>query len=144
MRKFALLLSALLLMSGCTMNVSSGVISVIRPLSTPTPLAGDVRRGEAIFRQGTGGSPPCSTCHMVEAGGVGFSLGPNLAGIAERGDLRVEGLSAPEYIRQSVLDPHAFVAPGFRDIMYPNYSAHFVEQDIIDLIAYLMTLSAPI
>ena len=39
-----------------------------------------------------------------------------------------------------MLDPHAYIAPGFRDIMYPEFAAYFDEQDIADLIAYLMSL----
>ena len=49
-------------------------------------------------------------------------------------------MRAEDYIRQSILDPHSFVVPGFRDIMYPDFKKHFSEQDIADIIAYLMTL----
>jgi hypothetical protein len=40
-------------------------------------------------------------------------VGPSLFGLAERAPSRVPGLEADEYIRQSIVDPDAFVVPGF-------------------------------
>jgi cytochrome c2 len=109
-------------------------------LPTTTPIPGDIERGAQIFVQGQHGTPPCSTCHRVVAGQVGFSVGPNLAGIVERAGVRVAGLTAEEYLRQSIIEPGRFIVSGYRDIMYPDYNAHFTDQDIQDLIAYLLTL----
>ena len=123
--RFALVL----LLAGCATS---------SPMSTP--IAGDVERGAQIFAQGQDETPPCLTCHRVVSGRVGFSVGPNLAGIAEHAGARVAGLTAEEYLRQSIIEPHRYIVPGYRDIMYPDYNAHFTEQDIQDLIAYLLTL----
>jgi cytochrome c2 len=135
MRKLFLLLPLALVLTGCVGPFLNALI--------PTPAAGDPARGQIIFTQGTNGSPPCSTCHHVASGQTGFSLGPNLAGVAERAASRIEGLSAEEYLRQSIRDPHSYVVSGYRDIMYPNFAQHFNEQDIADLLAYLRTLRAP-
>jgi cytochrome c553 len=104
------------------------------------PFASDMERGAQLFAQGQRGAPPCSACHQVVAGQLGFSIGPNLAEIAERAAARVEGLSAQEYLRQSIVAPHYYVVSGYRDIMYPDYGARLTEQDIQDLLAYLLTL----
>ncbi|MCA9018453.1 MAG: hypothetical protein KDA77_24240, partial [Planctomycetaceae bacterium] len=46
-----------------------------------------------------------------------------------------------EYIRTSIVDPNAYVAPGFPDNLMPkNFSDIFTDEDINDLIAYLLTL----
>jgi hypothetical protein len=84
--------------------------------------------------------PPCSTCHRVVSGQVGFSIGPNLAGIGEHAGTRFARLSAEEYLRQSILEPERYIVSGYRDIMFPDYSTHLTEQNIQDLIAYLLTL----
>jgi mono/diheme cytochrome c family protein len=102
--------------------------------------ADDVERGARLFAQGQAEAPPCSTCHRVISDLVGFSVGPGLAGIGERADGRVAGMSAEAYLRQSILEPHRYVVPGYRAIMYPDYRAHLTEQDIEDLITYLLTL----
>ncbi len=111
------------------------------PLSVLSAAAsGDAERGAQIFTQGWADAPACSTCHHTVTGQYGFSIGPSLAGIAERAGTRVVGMDAAEYLRQSILEPHSYVVSGYRDIMYPDYRTHLTEQDIEDLIAYLLTL----
>jgi mono/diheme cytochrome c family protein len=106
----------------------------------PLPTAGDVERGAQLFRQGRAEIPSCSTCHLVMPGQVGFSLGPNLAGISERAETRSEGLAANEYLLQSIVEPQRYIVDGYRDMMYSKYDAHLNEQDLLDLLAYLLTL----
>jgi cytochrome c553 len=120
---------AFVLLSGCSASPP-----------TPAPIAGDTTRGSQLFTQGQDNAPPCSTCHQVVRGQVGFSIGPNLSGIAERASKQVAGLTGEEYLRHSIIEPGHYVVSGYRDIMYPDYDAHFTEQDIQDLIAYLLTL----
>jgi len=108
--------------------------------STGDVMQGDPARGEDIFHHGVNDAPPCSTCHLTAQGMTGFSLGPNLAGVGARAATREAGLSARDYLRQSILDPYAFLVPGYRNIMYPDFAAHFDEQDLADLIAYLLSL----
>ncbi|NJL56335.1 cytochrome c [bacterium] len=98
------------------------------------------RAGCTGLHAGQADVPQCSTCHHTAAGQYGFSIGPNLAGVAERAGTRVAGMSAAEYLRQSILEPHDYVVSGYRDIMYPDYSVQLTEQAIEDLIAYLLTL----
>lgn len=69
-----------------------------------------------------------------------FDTGPNLANIGERAASRVEGLSAEDYLRESILHPLAYIVPGFRGSMYGFYSQTLSQTDIDALIAYLMTL----
>lgn len=101
-------------------------------------VEGNAERGEDIFKHGTNGAPPCITCHSLTIGG--FGVGPVMRGIKKRGGKRVDGLSTDDYLRQSILEPRAFVVPGYRPIMYPNYAKHLSAQDVADLIAYLKTL----
>ena len=63
-----------------------------------------------------------------------------MIGISQRAGERVPGLSAEDYLRQSIIQPSAFLVSGYRDIMYPNFKEKLSEQDIADLIAYLETL----
>lgn len=103
-------------------------------------ILSDAERGAQLFAQGQEDTPPCSTCHRVVSGQVGFSIGPNLAGIGEHAGTQVAGLSAEEYLRQSILEPERYIVSGYRDIMYPDYGRHLTEQNIQDLIVYLLTL----
>lgn len=122
----ATLLTLALLLAGCT--------------ALPISVTGDVERGGQLFARGQGDTPPCSACHQTITGQFGFTIGPNLDGIGERAGMRVDGLTAEEYLLQSILEPERYVVAGYRDIMYPDYSRHLTEQNIHDLIAYLLTL----
>lgn len=57
--------------------------------------------------------------------------------------------NAPEYIRESVLTPNVYIVPGenYTDapgvsVMTQDFAETIPEQDLLDLIAYLMSLDA--
>lgn len=129
MSNLVIILILVLLLAGCA----------TAPPMSATP-SGNAEHGAQIFTQGQGDTPPCSTCHQVVNGQVGFSVGPNLAGIAERAGMQVDGLTREEYLRLSILEPERYIVSGYRNIMYPGYRTLLTEQDIQDLIAYLLTL----
>lgn len=117
--------------------VTAGCGSIATP-PAPLVMRGDAQRGEIIFRQGIDNAPPCIGCHALAA--RGFSLGPVMAGVRERAGQRIEGLDAEAYIRQSILEPTAYIVPGYRNLMYVSYGEHLNEQDLMDLIAFLTSL----
>jgi nitric oxide reductase subunit C len=94
-----------------------------------------VERGRNWFK-----SPPanCATCHALEPDVV--IVGPSLAGIATRAATRVEGQSAEEYIRNSMMAPGGYVVEGFNNVMVQNLPDVMSGNQINDLIAFLMTL----
>ena len=97
--------------------------------------ADPVARGEILFSR----APAlCSSCHSRQPGAV--IIGPSLAGIADRAASRVPGQSAEEYIRNSIVNPGAFVVEGFPDSMARNLAEQLNSSQIDDLIAFLLTL----
>lgn len=114
----------------------------ITPVATASALVGDPVRGEDIFRHGLNGAPPCVTCHnpLVAGRGTTFAIGPGLKDISERGATRVEGLTAPEYIEDSIRHPANFVVAGYSPIMPTVFGEQYSDQDIADLLAFLMTI----
>jgi hypothetical protein len=70
----------------------------------------------------------------------GISIAPNLSGISQRAGSRIEGLSAQEYLYNSITKPDSFVVDGFQNLMYPKFAQELSKQDLTDLLAYLMTL----
>lgn len=116
------------------------IVLIIVLLLAGCAASGNAERGAQIFKQGEADAPPCSTCHHTVTGQYGFSIGPTLAGVAERAATRVVGMTAAEYLRQSILEPRRYVVSGYRDMMYPDYGIHLTEPNIEDLIAFLLTL----
>jgi hypothetical protein len=54
---------------------------------------------------------------------------------------RVEGVPAKDYLRKSITAPDSYVVEGFSPgIMTNTYEAQLSEQQIEDLVAYMLTL----
>jgi len=103
------------------------------------PNADAAAAGEKLFKQTVIGSQAgCATCHSLDASLV--IVGPSLNGIASRAGNTVSGLSAEEYLRQSIIDPDAHLVEGFPAGTMPQVWEDELTGDQIDqLIAFLMT-----
>lgn len=104
---------------------------------------GGVDRGQRLFSGQVAmanDAPKCSTCHAVEPGGQG-GIGPSLSNIGNRAATTIKGMSAADYLRQSIVDPDAYLAPGYQEGIHPRtYRRDLTPEQIGDLIAYLQTL----
>jgi len=103
-------------------------------------LVGDPARGQFIFEHGMNGAPACTNCHSRASKTPPYALAPSLSGIALRAATRVAGMTAPQYIEDSIRHPADYVVSGFHAIMYSKFAQDYSDQDIADLIAYVMTL----
>ncbi len=110
------------------------------PATTQAATAGDPERGREIWD--TGGdvlSGPCSNCHSldgsVQLGGRGA---PTWQGVSGRAGDRVPGLSAAEYLRESIVDPTAYIVEGYLGRMQ-SFEFLLSEEDIDSLVAFLLT-----
>jgi ferredoxin/coenzyme F420-reducing hydrogenase delta subunit/mono/diheme cytochrome c family protein len=81
----------------------------------------------------------CRVCHSLEPGQR--LVGPSLAGVATAAETRVPGLSAEEYLRESIVDPDAHIVEGFQaGAMLPDVADLLSDQQLDNLVAFLMTL----
>ena len=81
----------------------------------------------------------CANCHL--AASEKTNLGPGLLNIKDRAATRIEGMSAAEYIYQSIVDSKAYTVEGFDpELMPQNWSEIYSDLQIFDIVAYLMTL----
>ncbi len=113
------------------------------PATTQAANVGDPERGREIWDTGGGVlGGPCSLCHSLDGSeGVVAGRAPTLQGISALAGDRVPGLSAAEYLRESILDPSAFVAEGYTDNFMPKgFKFLLSEEDIDGLVAFLLTL----
>lgn len=131
------------------------------PTATPTAvptvntLPGDPDTGAILFNQVTGQisstGQGCSACHNPNEPLAG--PGPYLYGIADVADQRRPGYTAYEYLYESIVNPMAFIAPVQGDFtewpqgnmvnaMPQDWGQKLTEDQINDIIAYLLTLTA--
>ena len=101
----------------------------------------NVANGEKLYMQPTIGSasaPGCTTCHSLEAGVV--LVGPSHNGIAAAAATAVEGMTAEEYLLDSIKNPDAHITEGFTPgVMYQNYGTDIPNSQINDIVAFLLT-----
>jgi cytochrome c2 len=88
-------------------------------------------------------SSSCHDCHSLDGADrlnvVGVPLAPSLQGISGRAQQRVPGMSAEAYIRKSIVDPQSYVAEGYEGKMGSIWSMLLKDDDIDDLVAFLLT-----
>ncbi len=112
-----------------------GQVATVEPLLPPADESTPEGRGQAVFLQAG-----CNACHAISGISTG-NIGPVLDGLASRAGNRVSGLTAEEYIHQSIVNPSAYVVEGFADgIMPPTFGETLTEEQIGDLVAFLLTL----
>lgn len=103
---------------------------------------GDVAAGQELFNTliaETGFS--CMACH--NAASEDRLVGPGLLNVAARAATRVEGQDAITYLRNSILHPNDYLVETYPENLMPQvYANLFSEQQVNDLIAYLLTLQS--
>jgi hypothetical protein len=105
---------------------------------------GDPERGRDIWE--TGGAvivkPGRTYCHSIDGSeltGDSVRLAPSWLGISERAGHRIPGMSAEDYLRESIVDSSAFIVEGYEDRMH-SFRYELNEADLNSLIAFLITL----
>ena len=141
MRKFSVLmmlvLGLVLLLAAC----GGGSDSADNGSGDAASVSGNAANGEKLYKEtviGSASAPGCITCHSLDEGVV--LVGPSHAGMGARATGAVAGLSAEEYLEQSITEPNAHITDGYTEgVMYQFYGNDLSDQDIADLVAFLMT-----
>ena len=95
--------------------------------------AADVARGEQLVLTNA-----CIGCHNLDPGIP--MAGPTWYNVAETAATRVEGETAATYLYNSIIHPNDYVVEGYAPgVMLQTYG-DLPEQDLADLLAYLLTL----
>lgn len=108
-----------------------------KPGESPTtpPVGGDpVAAGKAKLA-----TLPCGACHTI-TGMAGYTgaVGPNLTTVGSVAAIRKPGTDAAAYLRESIVNPGAFIAPTFPNAMPPGLLAE--GKDLDNVVAYLLSL----
>ncbi|MGA9523658.1 MAG: hypothetical protein WBV82_19510 [Myxococcaceae bacterium] len=105
---------------------------------------GNVGRGSALYN----GRLACFTCHGQPGVPGSNTVGPSMDGIGNEAAKRVGGLSAAQYLYESILDPNAAIAPqcaGNQPCVEPSTMPFYGEllspAEMADLVAFLIQQS---
>jgi cytochrome c5 len=78
----------------------------------------------------------CVACHRE---GVASNIAPPFAGLAERAAMRFPPRLAAAYIYESITSPVSYIVEGFNPVMPQDYPMRLSNQELGDIIAYLLT-----
>ena len=110
--------------------------------------AGDAARGAALFAK-----LPCTSCHDISRPWPGGDICPNLGNIATEAarilklrTYRGKARDAAGYIRESIIDPNAYIVPGMnyrtadgQSVMPRDFGRSLTASQVDDLVAFLLT-----
>lgn len=87
------------------------------------------------------GKGGCGTCHTI-AGvqAMAGKVGPELTRVGTAAASRKPGMSAQDYLTESIENPTAFIVPGFPPAMPPRGGADLSDAEVASIVAYLLTL----
>jgi cytochrome c oxidase subunit II len=94
-----------------------------------------VSQGQQLFVQNG-----CSTCHLLDQQG----RCPNLRGLYNKPVQLNDGstvMADDSYLRESILNPNAKITASFEANIMPNFKGQLSEENVIQLIAYVKSLS---
>jgi cytochrome c553 len=107
------------------------------------PVVGNAENGKKLYDSktlGTNSAEGCVSCHNYDEAQGKNDKAPYTAGTATRSETRVAGMTAEEYIHESIINPNAYVVENYKEgDMYQKWKDELSEQQIADLVAYLLT-----
>jgi cytochrome c oxidase subunit 2 len=118
----------------------TGWVYVLEPAQFEAWLSGGgsesmAAQGEKLFAQFG-----CSSCHAPGAGQGRCPVLTNVYGSPVTLQDRTVVKADDAYIRESILNPSAKIVAGYQNIM-PSFQGQITEQNVLQLIAYIRSLS---
>jgi mono/diheme cytochrome c family protein len=93
-------------------------------------LAG-AKTGDQIFT-----AAGCAGCHTLAKANANGNIGPSLDDLAQ---VAADKPGSPEdFVRESILNPDAFIAPGFQRGVMPAFEGRLSDQQVDALVKYLL------
>ena len=111
------------------------VAAVALSCAPEPPATEPVARGRQVYRQ-----LGCATCHEAGLENLFRPVGPPLDHIGTVAASRRPGIGAQDYIRQAILEPGAYVVPGYPDSMPRGLGDRLPPEDLDALVGYLASL----
>ena len=123
------------------------LLTACSPAAAVEPIVtGDPEKGREVYENRQ--RVRCTNCHTLDESNI--RGGPGLLGISDRAAERVPGMSAVDYLEQSLLEPNAYIVEGSEyemkayqvvnpdevDFMLPGM---LTQEEFDDLIAFLLT-----
>lgn len=113
-----------------------------------TDITKELPQGDPAAGEALAASLGCTACHVAAPTGPAWPPTENEAGIGERAitrftqsDYTGNAASAKEYLFESITLSNLYLVPGYAEGLMPNnYGDTLSDQDMADLIAYMLSV----
>jgi len=106
------------------------------PPAPPPGPKGNPTAGKTVFA-----ANGCASCHTFKPAGASGKVGPDLGKLAADAQKANRG-SLAQYTTESIVDPNAYVVPGFpANTMPGTFGQSLSKQQLADLVAFLTSSS---
>lgn len=99
--------------------------------AAPAPAA-SAAAGKAVFA-----SAGCAACHTFQPAGATGKVGPDLDTTPEK-DAKAQKMPLAAFVKQSIVDPNAFISPGYsKGLMPQTFASQLGAKKIDELVAFI-------
>ena len=124
-----------------TVTAVTSTTALTETVTTPAVLDARAAAGREVYLRNY-----CGICHTLAAAGTNGTFGPPHNGIATTAKQRIadpsytgKAVTVVQYLRESIVEPTAYAAPGFAYTSHPMPSyAHLPKRDLDALIYFLL------
>jgi cytochrome c1 len=110
-------------------TVEGGTTQTETGTTTEPAAQGDSAAGKQVFS-----ANGCGSCHTFKPAGSSGTTGPDLDKLPEFA--QKAGQPLPDFVRESIENPSAYVEEGFPDGVMPKYD-QLSDKELADLVAFL-------
>lgn len=136
--------------AGAVVKDTAGGSALPAPSSAPTPApssapnpapatgggSAQTAAGKKVFTDAG-----CGACHTLKDAGATATVGPDLDKVAA--DAKTAKMAVDAYVLESIVNPNAYVVPGFpKGVMPPDFKTQLTAKQIAALVAYVVKAAA--
>lgn len=103
---------------------------------TTTAAAGGavLAAGKTVFN-----ANGCAACHTFAPANAAGTVGPNLD-TAPTADAKKDNMPLPAFVKQSIVDPNAYIAPGYpKGVMPTTFGSSLSSAQLNSLVAFIVS-----
>ena len=118
-----------------TTPTTTSAMTTTTSATTTGSVGGAVAAGKTVFA-----SAGCGSCHTFTPAASSGTLGPNLD-TAPAMDAKDAGMPLAAFIKQSIVDPNAYIAKGYTkpSAMPGNFGTSLTSTQINNLVAFILS-----
>jgi mono/diheme cytochrome c family protein len=119
--------------SAATTQATTQATTTTAATTTSAAAAGDPVAGKNVFA-----SNNCASCHTFAPANASGTVGPDLDSKPSE-DAQQANMQLAAFVKQSIVDPNAFVSPGYQKGLMPgDYGTKLTKTQLDDLVAFIV------